>query len=86
MGGSSRGIRFFPKRVEFYTDGRLFREIRVEKVSPGKPLPAKLFDRATHSVKKATVSPSTMPVRELSEQELQMKEIERILSNDPLAF
>ena len=85
-GWFKQGNSFFPKRVEFYADGRLFREIRVEKVSPAKALPAKLFDRAAHSGKKATVSPVATPARELTEQEKQMKEIERILSNDPLAF
>jgi hypothetical protein len=80
------GNALFPRRVEFYAEGRLFREIRVESVTAGKPLAAKLFDPATYSQKKPAPPKVEAPVSEPSAQERQMEEIERILSNDPLAF
>ncbi len=81
-----QGNALFPRRIEFYAEGRLFREIRVESVTAGKPLSAKLFDRSTYSRKQPAEPKEDTPAPEPSEQERQMEEIERILSNDPLAF
>lgn len=82
-----QGDAFFPRLVEFYAQGRLFREIRVESVTPGTPLSGALFKPATHSGKRRAVSsPVVTSDGSLSEKERQMKEIDRILSSDPLAF
>jgi len=81
-----QGNAYYPKRIEFYAEGRLFREIRVENVTAGKALSAKLFDRSTYTPKKPVEPKAEAPVSEPTEKERQMEEIERILSNDPLAF
>ncbi|WP_300669666.1 hypothetical protein [Desulfoluna sp.] len=81
-----KGNAFYPERIEFYAEGRLFREIRVKRVSAGKPLDLKRFNPAAYAPKKpATPDKASVPP-ELTEKERQMNEIERILSNDPLAF
>ncbi len=80
------GDSFFPRRVAFYAQGRLFREIRVESVAPGKALPATLFNRAAYRKKSPVVPVPKLLQDDPSEKERQMKEIERILSSDPLAF
>ncbi|BCS94791.1 hypothetical protein DSLASN_04230 [Desulfoluna limicola] len=81
-----QGNAYYPKHIEFYADGRLFREIRVESVTAGKPMSATLFDRSTYSPKKNAEPKANEKVAEPTEKERQMEEIERILSNDPLAF
>lgn len=81
-----QGNAMYPERIEFYAEGRLFREIRVKGVSAGKPLAAKLFDPARYAPEKSALPKGEDAAPEPSEEERQMEELERILSNDPLAF
>lgn len=81
-----QGKAMYPARIEFYADGRLFREIHIEKVTAAKPLDAKLFDPARYAEKKDAPAKEAPAAPEASEKQRRMEELERILSNDPLAF
>ncbi|SCY61246.1 hypothetical protein [Desulfoluna spongiiphila] len=81
-----QGKAMYPARIEFYADGRLFREIRVKGVSAGKSMAAKLFEPARYAEKKKELPREETATPEATEKQRQMEELERILSNDPLAF